>query len=100
VHLHATFDVSDKASGALRFCERELGFDTTAARTRFAFVGDSGNDAACFGAFRTTFGVSNVRESLRHLTLAPRYVADGAMGLGFAEIASAVLGRRPPTAER
>ncbi len=94
VHLHATFDADDKASGALRFCARELGEAPTSALARFAFVGDSGNDAACFSAFHTTFGVANVRASLHRLTLPPRYVARGAMGDGFAEIAAEILRKR------
>ncbi len=94
VHLHATFDADDKASGAVRFCARELGEDPGAILARFAFVGDSGNDAPCFAAFRVTFGVSNVRASLSRLTLAPRYVADRAMGAGFADIASAIVRHR------
>ena len=56
---------------------------------RFAFAGDSGNDAACFAAFRTTFGVANVRASLARLSVTPRYVATRTMGEGFAEIAAA-----------
>jgi hypothetical protein len=96
VHLHATFDPDDKASGALRFCARELGEDPGAAVWRFAFAGDSGNDAACFAAFRTTFGVANVRASVGALTVPPRYVAAGAMGEGFAEIASEILRSRSP----
>jgi HAD superfamily hydrolase (TIGR01484 family) len=94
VHLHATFDADDKASGTLRFLARELGVEPGAATTRFAFVGDSGNDAACFSAFRTTFGVANVRASLGRLSLPPRYVASADMGDGFAEIAEAILERR------
>jgi len=94
VHLHATFDADDKASGALRFCARELGEDQGAAVVRFAFVGDSGNDAPCFAAFRTTFGVANVRDSLPRLRLPPRYVARRAMGQGFAEIAAEILLKR------
>ncbi len=94
VHLHATYDADDKASGALRFCARELGEDAGAAVTRFAFVGDSGNDASCFAGFRTTFGVANVRSSLGRLTVAPRYVANRPMGEGFAEIAGRVLALR------
>jgi len=97
VHLHATFDVDDKATGAVRFCDRRFGVEPGAARVRFAFAGDSGNDAACFSAFRTTFGVANVRPSLGRLSLTPRYVATRPMGEGFAEIASAILaGRHPP----
>jgi HAD superfamily hydrolase (TIGR01484 family) len=94
VHLHATFDTDDKASGALRFCAERLGEDPGSARSRFGFVGDSGNDAACFAAFRTTFGVANVRASLSRLTIPPRYVATLSMGEGFAEIVAEVLRKR------
>jgi hydroxymethylpyrimidine pyrophosphatase-like HAD family hydrolase len=94
VHLHATFDVDDKATGAVRFCDGRFGVEPGAARVRFAFAGDSGNDAACFSAFRTTFGVANVRSSLGRLSLTPRYVAARPMGEGFAEIASAILAWR------
>jgi HAD superfamily hydrolase (TIGR01484 family) len=94
VHLHATFDTDDKATGAIRFCASHLSEDAGGARSRFAFVGDSGNDAACFAAFRTTFGVANVRSSLGRFAVTPRYVASSAMGEGFAEIAKEVLRKR------
>lgn len=94
VHLHATFDAEDKATGALGFCTRELGCDSTAALVRFAFIGDSANDAACFNAFRTTFGVANVRAHLGGLTVPPRYVSARPMGEGFAEIAQEILKKR------
>jgi HAD superfamily hydrolase (TIGR01484 family) len=93
VHLHATFDADDKASGALRFGARRLGVEPGAAASRFAFVGDSTNDAPCFAAFRTTFGVANVRTSVPRLSVPPRYVANHAMGAGFAEVADAILRR-------
>jgi acetylornithine/N-succinyldiaminopimelate aminotransferase len=92
VHLHATFDSDDKASGAVRFCAKELGIDPAAALVRFGFVGDSGNDASCFAAFRTTFGVANVRASLGRLSVPPRFVARSEGGEGFAEVASAIVG--------
>jgi HAD superfamily hydrolase (TIGR01484 family) len=94
VHLHATFDADDKASGAVRFCVRELGVESGAALARFAFVGDSGNDAPCFAAFRTTFGVANVRAHAARLSVPPRYVAALPMGDGFAEIAGEILRKR------
>jgi hydroxymethylpyrimidine pyrophosphatase-like HAD family hydrolase len=96
VHLHATFDVDDKASGAARFCSRELGEDAGSAVVRFAFVGDSHNDASCFAAFRTTFGVANVMSSVMRLSVPPRYIAAGAMGDGFAEVAREILAKRSP----
>jgi len=94
VHLHATFDTDDKATGALRFCSRELGEDAGSAVARFAFAGDSGNDAPCFAAFRTTFAVANVRASLAGVAVVPRYVAGRAMGDGFADIAAEILRKR------
>ena len=101
MHLHATFDADDKVSGALRFCVQELGEDAASALLRFGFVGDSQNDGSCFAAFRTTFGVANVRASVARLTIPPRYVASREMGEGFAEIASTILEkRRSATASR
>jgi hydroxymethylpyrimidine pyrophosphatase-like HAD family hydrolase len=94
VHLHATFDVDDKASGAIRFCQRELGEEAGSAVVRFAFIGDSYNDGSCFSAFRTTFGVANVRSSIARLSVPPRYVAAREMGEGFAEVAQAILRKR------
>jgi hydroxymethylpyrimidine pyrophosphatase-like HAD family hydrolase len=100
IHLHATFDVDDKASGAVRFCVQELGEDAGSVISRFAFIGDSGNDGSCFAAFRTTFGVANVRSSVGRLSVPPRYVAAGAMGDGFSEVAREILDKRrsPPAA--
>jgi len=100
VHLHATFDLDDKASGAIRFCVRELGADAGGAVARYAFIGDSANDGPCFAVFRTTFGVANVRSSLRRLRVSPRYVAAGEMGNGFAEVAAEILDKRQAQSSR
>ncbi len=91
VHLHATFDEDDKASGSVEFVTRTFGVDAGAALASFAFVGDSGNDAACFGAFRVTFGVANVGKHVAELSVPPRFVASREMGAGFAEIARALV---------
>lgn len=94
VHLHATFDAFDKASGTLRWLVQARGIDPGAARATFAYAGDSANDRPCFSAFRTTFGVANVRAHLGKLAVLPRYVASSEMGRGFAEIAQAILAAR------
>jgi len=95
VHVHATFDIDDKASGSIAYLGRAFAEDAGAATSwRWGFVGDSGNDAACFGAFQTTFGVANVRRNLARIPITPRYVARAEMGEGFAEIARAILARR------
>ena len=87
VHLHASYERDDKASGAIRFVHARFGDDDGAALHRWAFVGDSGNDAACFAAFKTTFGVENVRAYARVLSVPPRWIAPSKRGAGFAEIA-------------
>jgi HAD superfamily hydrolase (TIGR01484 family) len=95
VHLHATFDADDKATGTLAYLARAFAEDPGAATgARWAFCGDSGNDAACFAAFRTTFAVANVKDHLARIPVGPRYVTRGAMGDGFAEIARTLLERR------
>jgi HAD superfamily hydrolase (TIGR01484 family) len=100
VHLHLASEPDDKASGAIRLLVDALGEDATAARRRYAFVGDSGNDAAAFAAFATTFGVANIRKHLREITVAPRYLAEREKGRGFAEIADALLARRGALLDR
>ncbi len=91
VHLHATFDGDDKATGTVRLLASRFGVDPGIARSRWAFAGDSGNDRACFAAFATTFGVANVRAHVGALSVPPRWVAKSPMGEGFSEIARAIL---------
>ncbi len=98
IHLHLTLEADDKATGAIRVLVEQLGADATTARGRYAFIGDSANDAAAFAAFGTTFGVANVSAHLQGLTVPPRYVAGAPMGLGFAEIAARLAALRAPGA--
>jgi len=90
VHVHATFDSDDKASGVVRLLGT-MGDDVTAALSNYVFVGDSGNDAACFAAFANTVGVANVRAHVGRMSVPPRYVTTEAMGAGFAELARTLL---------
>jgi len=98
VHLHATFERDDKASGAVRFVAERLGVDAGRALATWGFVGDSPNDAACFAAFRSTFGVANVRRYVDRLTVPPRFVASAERGAGFAELARVLASTRPDPA--
>ena len=91
VHVHATFDSDDKASGAVEFARRTWGEDAGATLARYAFIGDSGNDVACFSAFHMTVGVSNVEKYVAKMPVPPRHVTRGAMGDGFAEMADLLV---------
>ena len=94
VHVHATFDVDDKASGVVGFLQRRFGEDAGRALSRYAYVGDSGNDAPCFAAFRTTIGVANVRATVARMSVPPRFVTEGERGVGFVELARALVSAR------
>lgn len=94
VHVHASFERDDKASGAVRFAHVLFGDDPGAARGRWAFAGDSTNDAPCFAAFHTTFGVANVRPAVPRMSVPPRWIATAERGAGFAEIARALIAAR------
>ncbi|WP_437577513.1 HAD hydrolase family protein [Sorangium sp. So ce887] len=91
VHLHLTRDPADKATGAVHLLSTRFGEDPTRARSRYAFVGDSGNDGVAFAAFTLTFGVANVRAHLGKLSVPPRFVASHPMGRGFAEITHRIV---------
>src|SRR5262249_46836298 len=95
VHLHLTRDAGDKASGTISLLGARFGADPTAARVAYGFVGHSEHDAPCFAAFTTTFGVANVRRYVRRLSVPPRFVTGGEMGLGFAELAAYLVAQRP-----
>jgi HAD superfamily hydrolase (TIGR01484 family) len=91
VHLHITLDQHDKATGVLHVLRTQLGWDTTRARTRFGFIGDSGNDAPCFAAFSTSIAVSNMSG---RPSVTPRFITRGARGAGFVEAARHILAAR------
>lgn len=89
VHLHLTLDGDDKASGTVRFLSSHR--DPTECLARYAFIGDSGNDAACFAAFRTTVAVANFDA---RVTVPPRFVTRSTRAAGFVEAARVLLERR------
>jgi hydroxymethylpyrimidine pyrophosphatase-like HAD family hydrolase len=95
VHLHLSFDREDKASGAVRLIRTLRAFDPSAILTRYAFIGDSENDAACFAAFQHSIGVRNLSG---RPTLTPRYLTTRERGAGFVEAVTALLeaGVAPP----
>jgi HAD superfamily hydrolase (TIGR01484 family) len=91
VHLHVSLDRSDKASGTLRLLAARHGLDPYRLLSAYAFIGDSENDAACFNAFRLTFGVKNLSG---RPTLTPKFVAPSERARGFVEVTELLLARR------
>src|SRR5450830_434258 len=91
IHINGWFGAHNKLVGA-RWIVRELfGRDLDSERQRWAFVGDSTNDQVMFEHFTHSVGVANVRRFEARLAHLPRYIAHGARGAGFAEVAAAIL---------
>jgi HAD superfamily hydrolase (TIGR01484 family) len=91
IHLHLSHTGTDKASGAVRLLHERFGEDPTASLARYAFIGDSENDAACFAAFHTTIAVANLSG---RPSIVPRFVTRAARAEGFKEAADTLLGLR------
>ena len=91
IHLHATFDTHDKATGALAFLYRELQIDPAVALDSVPFIGDSANDRPCFSAFAQTVGVANIDGQLHALPRPPLFRTKGARGHGFCELTRSLL---------
>ena len=91
IHINGWFGEHNKLAGARWIVEQLFGRDLDAERHRWAFVGDSTNDQVMFAHFRHSVGVANIRRFEAQLSHKPRYIAQGARGAGFAEVAKAIL---------
>ena len=94
IHVNGWYGEHNKLEGA-RWIVRQLwGRALEAEMDRWAYVGDSTNDALMFQAFGSSVGVANVARFVPHLSHLPRYVTQGERGAGFAEVARALLAAR------
>ena len=91
IHINGWIGDHNKLAGARWIVHEHLGRSLDAESDRWAFVGDSTNDAALFGHLPNSIGVANVARFWQQLPHRPRYVARQARGAGFAEVARAVL---------
>jgi HAD superfamily hydrolase (TIGR01484 family) len=94
IHINGWWGDHNKLEGA-RWIVRELWARSLDDETqRWAYVGDSTNDALMFQHFAHSVGVANVRRFEAALSHLPRYVALSERGAGFAEVAAAILQAR------
>ena len=56
-----------------------------------SFVGDSRNDAPMFAMVGKSFGVANIVPVLDYLPTQPRWISTAHAGLGFVEVARAII---------
>jgi HAD superfamily hydrolase (TIGR01484 family) len=99
IHVNGWFGRYDKLDMTRRFLDEAFGIGLDAQKERFAFVGDSPNDAPMFAYFPLSVGVANVRQFADRIATLPAYVTIGEAGAGFVEVAErllATVGGRPP----
>lgn len=94
IHVNGWYGDHNKLVGA-RWAVRELlGRDLEDELDRWVYVGDSTNDVLMFEHFEHSVGVANIRRFEAQLAFKPRYVTEGERGVGFAEVARAILAAR------
>jgi HAD superfamily hydrolase (TIGR01484 family) len=94
IHVNGWFGTYDKLTMARLLMDECHGVDLERERARFAFVGDSPNDAPAFAWFPHAIGVANVRDFGGALDHPPVYVTVARCGAGFREAADFILAAR------
>ncbi|MGH8708924.1 MAG: HAD-IIB family hydrolase [Burkholderiales bacterium] len=92
IHVNGWFGGYDKLAMTKTLFAEVLGVDLDADNARYAFAGDSPNDAPMFGYFRNSVGVANIARFAGRLAAAPKYVTRRESGAGFAELVAHLLG--------
>ena len=98
IHINGWFGEHDKLSGAAWMVQRLFGRRLDDELADWVYVGDSTNDQALFGRFPLSVGVANVLNFRAQLHTWPAWITQGERGLGFAEVAAAVLAAGRPAA--
>jgi len=81
----------DKLAMTRRLMAEVFGLDIEAEPQAFLYVGDSLNDEPMFGFFPNSVGISTVTRVLGCMSAPPRWITRGPGGIGFIEIAGALL---------
>ena len=93
IHVNIWMGTYDKLSMTELFLAQRFNWD--GGLEKVIFVGDSPNDEPMFARFPIACGVANIRRYEGLIQYPPRFIASREGGEGFAEIAGAVLARRP-----
>ena len=96
IHINGWYGEHNKLSGARWIVQQLYQRELDAELARWAYVGDSANDQLMFQHFAHSVGVANILGVAAQLSHLPRYITAAERGVGFAEVASAVLAARQP----
>jgi HAD superfamily hydrolase (TIGR01484 family) len=92
IHVNGWLGEHSKWTAARWAVEQVLG--VAFEPSEWVFVGDSTNDKLMFERVPLSVGVANIARFLPQLTVFPRYLAGAERGVGFAEVAAALLAAR------
>ena len=94
IHINGWVGEHNKLEGARWILQAHAGRALDAELDRWVYVGDSTNDQVMFAHFTHSVGVANIARFVPQLTHLPRFVTTGERGLGFVQVAQAVLEAR------
>ncbi len=94
IHINGWFGSHNKWSAAQWMLRRLWGRELVDELDAWVYVGDSTNDQLMFQHFPQTVGVANLMRFAAELKVWPAYLAPGERGVGFAQVAQAVLTAR------
>ena len=94
IHVNGWFGDWDKLAMARRCLADGFGIDVDAARDTVVFSGDAPNDEPMFRFFPNAVGVANVMDFAQRMSALPMWITPSRGGLGFAELADALLSAR------
>lgn len=92
IHVNGWFGEYNKLTMSLYLLEKEFGINAEEAKSICGFSGDSPNDEPMFAYFPNSFAVANIKNFIDQIKTKPTYVTNQRGGLGFTEIAKAILG--------
>ena len=96
IHINGWFGAHNKWTAAVWMVQRLFGRDLQAEIEQWVFVGDSTNDQLMFDRLPLSVGVANLRRFASELQVWPAFITPSERGVGFAEVAHALLAARQP----
>ena len=94
IHINGWFGEHTKWTAARWMLRRLWGRELLDEINDWVFVGDSTNDQLMFEHFPQSVGVANLMRFASELKVWPAYLTPGERGVGFAQVAQAVLAVR------
>ena len=96
IHINAWIGQFDKLSMLQTLLKDAFELDTPKVKNCALYVGDSPNDEPMFAFFPHTVGVRNIENFSSQMRYLPQYVTRADGGLGFLELARALVRAAPP----